>query len=157
MTRVDTDRLIRQFIGGDPILLVAAALIDPAAPGLLERANASAATTSDRQLVAIAAAHIARDADRVDALARDHLVDHPDNILVAWIAGAAKAALRAPDNRHPHDGPKESHQHGLTPLNYPIPDESILIRSRSARCHGNRPGIVTLALMRLADPIIRQG
>jgi len=25
----------------------------------------------------------------VDALARDHLVDHPDSVLVAWIAEAA--------------------------------------------------------------------
>jgi hypothetical protein len=122
MTRVDTDRLIRQFIGGDaaasarivaraasgddPILLVAAALIDPAAPSLLARATASAATTRDRQLVAIATAHLAGDADRVDALARDHLVDHPDNILVAWIADAAQA-LRTPDNRHPADERQE--------------------------------------------------
>ena len=47
-------------------------------------------TTRDRQLVAVAAAHLAGDPDRVDALARDHLVDHPDSILVAWIAGAAR-------------------------------------------------------------------
>jgi len=25
----------------------------------------------------------------VNALARDHLVDHPDNVLVAWIADAS--------------------------------------------------------------------
>jgi hypothetical protein len=134
MTRVDTDRLIRQFIGGDaatsarivagaasrddPILLVAAALIDPTARGLIERATASAATTRDRQLVAIATAHIAGDADRVDALARDHLVDHPDNILVAWIAGAAKA-LRTPDNRHPHDERKEGPQTQTDPVQLP--------------------------------------
>ena len=42
-------------------------------------------TTRDRQVVAIAVAHVAGDADRVDALARDHLVDHPDSVLVAWI------------------------------------------------------------------------
>ena len=100
----DTDRLIRQFIGGDaaataritelartsqePVLLVAAALIEPGAPGLLARAGRRAASTRDRQLVAIAAAHLGGDHERVDALARDHLVDHPDNILVAWIAGA---------------------------------------------------------------------
>ena len=40
---------------------------------------------ADRQVVAIAVAHVAGDADRVDALARDHLVDHPDSVLVAWI------------------------------------------------------------------------
>jgi hypothetical protein len=98
----DTDLLIRQFIGGDqgaaaritdrartsdePILLVAAALIDPTTPELLARATALASTTRDRQLTAIAAARLDGDADRVDALARDHLADHPDNLLVAWIA-----------------------------------------------------------------------
>jgi hypothetical protein len=48
-----------------------------------------AATTRDRQLVAIAAAHLRGERDLVDALARDHLADHPDNVLVAWIAGAS--------------------------------------------------------------------
>ena len=38
--------------------------------------------------MAIASAHLAGDRDRVDALARDHLVDYPDSILVAWIAAA---------------------------------------------------------------------
>ena len=104
MTPADTDRLVRQFIGGDaaasahiadrarssdePLLLVAAALGDPTAPDLLARATVSAATTRERQVVAIAAAHLAGDGDRVDALARDHLVDYPDSILVAWIAAA---------------------------------------------------------------------
>jgi hypothetical protein len=98
----DTDLLIRQLIGGDegaaaritdractsdePILLVAAALIDPTEPDLLNRATALASTTHDRQLAAIAAAHLDGDADRVNALARDHLADHPDSLLVAWIA-----------------------------------------------------------------------
>jgi hypothetical protein len=95
----DTDRLIRRFIGGDPAatadiaersvrsddpaVLVAAALIG-AAP--LGRAAALAVTTRDRQLVAIAAAHLDGDHDRVHALARDHLADHPGHLLVAWIA-----------------------------------------------------------------------
>ena len=48
----------------------------------------SAATTRDRQLVAIAAAHLAGDAGRVEDLARDHLADHPDSVLVAWITAA---------------------------------------------------------------------
>lgn len=74
----------------DPAVLVAAALFAPGADGLLERAAAIATTTRDRQLVAIAAAHLGGDRDRVDALARDHLIDHPDNVLVAWIAGASK-------------------------------------------------------------------
>ncbi len=108
MTQADTDRLIHQFIGGDaaatagivdrartshePILLVAAALIDPSATDLLARATQLATNTRDRQLVAIAAAHINGDHDRVDALTRDHLVDHPDSLLVAWIAAAARTA-----------------------------------------------------------------
>jgi hypothetical protein len=98
----DTDLLIRQLIGGDqgaaaritdlagtsdePIVLVAAALIDPTTPDLLVRAMALSSSTRDRQLTAIAAAHLDGDADRVDALARDHLADHPDSFLVAWIA-----------------------------------------------------------------------
>ncbi len=72
----------------DPRILVAAALFAPDAAGLLARAELTAATTRDRQLVAIAAAHRRGDRDLVDALARDHLVDHPDNVLVAWIADA---------------------------------------------------------------------
>jgi hypothetical protein len=99
----DTDLLIRQLIGGDqgaaaritdlagtsdePIVLVAAALIDPTTPDLLVRAMALSSSTRDRQLTAIADAHLdGGDADRVDALARDHLADHPDSFLVAWIA-----------------------------------------------------------------------
>jgi hypothetical protein len=106
MTQADIDRCIRQLIGGDPaaaadvvdmarkseqpVVLVAAALIDPTARHLLVQATGLAATTRDRQLVAVAAAHLDGDHDRVDALARDHLVDFPDNILVAWIAAAAR-------------------------------------------------------------------
>ena len=73
----------------DPIVLVAAALFARDGDGLMVRAGGMAATTRDRQLVAIAAAHLRGEGDLVDALARDHLVDHPDNVLVAWIAGAS--------------------------------------------------------------------
>jgi hypothetical protein len=73
----------------DPTILVAAALFTPDGDGLMARAADVAATTRDRQLVAIAAAHLRGQRDLVDALARDHLVDHPDNVLVAWIAGAS--------------------------------------------------------------------
>jgi hypothetical protein len=121
MTPADTHRLVRRVIGGDPaaiahladraassdepLLLVTAALLDPGAPGLLVRATQSAATTRDRQVVAIAAAHLAGDSDRVDALARDHLVDHPDSILVAWIAAAGPpgADLTAMSHPVPYD------------------------------------------------------
>jgi hypothetical protein len=73
----------------DPMILVAAALFAPDADGLMARASRTATTTRDRQLVAIATAHLRSDHDLVDALARDHLVDHPDSVLVAWIAGAS--------------------------------------------------------------------
>jgi len=98
----DIDLLLRRLIGGEgaarvqilwlaptttsPVLLVAAAIIDDS-PELLLRASQAAKTTRDRQLVAIATAHLHDDADLLDALARDHLSDHPDNLLVAWIAG----------------------------------------------------------------------
>jgi hypothetical protein len=69
----------------DVTTLVAAALFAPGPSELLQRAAAVATTTRDRQILAIAVAHVAGDADRVDALARDHLTDHPDSVLVAWI------------------------------------------------------------------------
>jgi hypothetical protein len=74
----------------DPELLVAAAVFGPDGDGLLARAERVARTTRDRQLVSNAAAHRRGERERVDALARDHLIDHPDNVLVAWIAGAAR-------------------------------------------------------------------
>jgi hypothetical protein len=70
----------------DPLILVAAALLEPGSPDLLTRAAATATSARDRQLVAIAAAHLAGDRDRVRDLARDHLADHPDSLLAAWIA-----------------------------------------------------------------------
>ena len=73
----------------DPVVVVAAALISPGTPELLARGAELAQTTRDRQLVAIAAAHLDGDRDRVDTLARDHLADHPDSLLVAWIAAGA--------------------------------------------------------------------
>ncbi len=73
----------------DPLILVAAALFAPDAEALLARAELVAATTRDRQVVAIAGAHRRGERELVDALARDHLVDHPDNVLVAWIADAS--------------------------------------------------------------------
>jgi hypothetical protein len=118
MNRADPDRYIHQLIGGDasaaadildrartsdqPILLVAAALIDPAAHHLLVRARDLAANTRDRQLVAIAAAHVTGDRARVDALARDHLVDYPDSVLVAWIAAAAITTTPLPTRSQEH-------------------------------------------------------
>jgi hypothetical protein len=70
---------------GDAILMALAAVLerDPAA---LERARTVAGTTRQRQVVEIARAHLDGAAELVDALARDHLVDHPDSLIVAWIA-----------------------------------------------------------------------
>ncbi|HMJ74514.1 MAG TPA: hypothetical protein VK507_01005 [Iamia sp.] len=70
----------------DVTTLVAAALFAPEPTDLLQRAAALARTTQERQVVAIAVAHTAGDADLVDALARDHLSDHPASVLVAWIS-----------------------------------------------------------------------
>jgi hypothetical protein len=113
----DFEVLLRRLIGGDATapgeilqrastnasagLLVAAALVteQPAeAAGFLARATKHAATTRDRQLVAIATAHLDDDAALLDALVRDHLSDHPDNILAAWIA-SERTHTAQPDQR----------------------------------------------------------
>ena len=76
----------RAHTSDDVTTMVAAAMFAPVPGDLLQRAAWVAQTTRDRQVVAIAVAHVAGDADRVDVLARDHLVDHPDSVLVAWIS-----------------------------------------------------------------------
>ena len=73
----------------DPAALVAAALHAADPDALLARAAETATTTRDRQLVAIAAAHLRGERDVVDALAREHLVDFPDSVLAAQIADAS--------------------------------------------------------------------
>ena len=100
MTAAPDDVIHQLVVGGDAAIaeiierahtshdvttIVAAALFAAVPGDLLDRAAGVATTTRDRQVVAIAVAHAAGDADRVDALARDHLVDHPDSVLVAWI------------------------------------------------------------------------
>jgi hypothetical protein len=100
----DYTTLLLRVIGGDataaaevvglassstsPALLVAAGLLTRE-PAFLVRAGAVAASTRDRQLVALAKTHLAGDLQLLDALVRDHLNDHPENILAAWIAGGA--------------------------------------------------------------------
>jgi hypothetical protein len=91
---VGGDASIAEIIGrahtSDDVTTIVAAALFAAAPGdLLDRAAAVATTTRDRQVVAIAVAHVAGDANRVDALARDHLVDHPASVLVAWISASS--------------------------------------------------------------------
>jgi hypothetical protein len=111
----DVHLLVRRLIAGDaeararvqtlartrsaPTLLVAAALVGDDSDELLARAAATATTTRDRQLVAIATAHLGQDEERLDALVRDHLADHPDSILAAWIATLRPRPGR-PTTRH---------------------------------------------------------
>jgi hypothetical protein len=83
----------------DPLILVAASLFTQHGARLLVRAEELATTTRDRQVVAIATAHQRGDRELVDALARDHLVDYPDNVLVAWIADASHRQSPSKDGR----------------------------------------------------------
>lgn len=105
MTPDDGDDLVRQLMSGDPaaaaairaraststepLVLTAAALLDPGNPHLLDRATAAAVRPRDRQVVALAAAHLDGNSDRVTALAREHLLDHPDSVIAAWLAAGA--------------------------------------------------------------------
>jgi hypothetical protein len=101
MTDEGVDRVIRQAIGGDrtavawilehadtsedPLIIAMAALLESSSVRL-DRAWTVASSRHDRQAVAIARARLEGDDDLVDALARDHLLDHPDSYVVAWIA-----------------------------------------------------------------------
>jgi len=112
----DVETLLRRLVGGDPdvaadivdratrddapALLVAAALVSAVPGALLTRAAEGATSTRDRQLVAIATAHLKDDEDLLDALVRDHLTDHPDNVLVAWIAAQHTPAGRSAGRRN---------------------------------------------------------
>jgi hypothetical protein len=98
----DIGNLLRRLIGGDadapaaildrattsrsPALLVAAALLVDEPGVLLASAASHAETTRDRQLIAVAAAHLRDNDELLDALVRDHLSDYPDSLLAAWIA-----------------------------------------------------------------------
>jgi len=92
---------IRRAIGGDEAAiasvvasamdcddarLVALAAILSCRPDWIARAHHLALTTRDRQVVAISASYLAGERDLVQMLARDHLADHPDSLIVAWIA-----------------------------------------------------------------------
>jgi hypothetical protein len=105
MTTADVETLVRRLVHGDaaaaaaiaalaatsgePLVLTAAALLDPARTDLLARATDTAVRRTDREITALAAAHLAGDHDRVTVLAREHLLDHPGSVLAAWIAAGA--------------------------------------------------------------------
>jgi hypothetical protein len=104
MTDESADTVVRRAIGGDPlavgwilaqadatnsaVVITMAALLERL-PDRLDRARDAAGTSRDRQVVEIARAHLDGKAELVDALARDHLVDYPDSLIVAWIASVA--------------------------------------------------------------------
>ncbi|MCW2737525.1 hypothetical protein [Nocardioides sp.] len=94
--------LLHRLVGGDPRasgeLLARAATTDSASVlvaaamltrdvGHLARARELATDPRERQLVVLAQAHLRGDAHLLDVLVRDHLADHPDHVLAAWIAG----------------------------------------------------------------------
>lgn len=94
-------RIVDQARTSDDVTTVVSAALFAADPtDLLHHAAAMATTTRDRQVVAIASAHVAGNTDLVDALARDHLSDHPTSVLVAWIT-----ANTAPTNTTRKDTP----------------------------------------------------
>ncbi len=108
------ETVIRQAIGGDhgattwilaqadatdsAVVIAMAALLERL-PGRLDKARLTAATSRDRQVVEIARAHLDGKSELVDALARDHLVNYPDSLIVAWIA--SDAVERSPGNGEP--------------------------------------------------------
>jgi hypothetical protein len=70
----------------------------------LDHARRHAATSRDRQLVELAVSHLAADHDRFDALVRDHLVEHPDHVVAAWIAATnreCRSDQPVPQRRNP--------------------------------------------------------
>ncbi|HEY2224597.1 hypothetical protein [Actinomycetospora sp.] len=101
-----TDALVRGLVAGDraaidalvaaagtsrdATVLVAAALVVDDGTALLARAATAAPDLRTRQLVAIAAAFLDGDADRVHLLARDHLAEHPDSLLAAHLAAGTE-------------------------------------------------------------------
>ncbi|MEO8695270.1 MAG: hypothetical protein ABI658_17225 [Acidimicrobiales bacterium] len=109
MTDDAVENSIRRAIGGDlaaiswivaqadttadAVVVTMAALLE-CHPRRLDRARDIAATSRDRQVVAIARAHLDDESELVDALARDHLVDYPDSLIVSWIASDALREAR---------------------------------------------------------------
>ena len=114
MTDDSVDTVIRQAIGGDPgatswiiaqadesqsVLVVTMAALLERLPTRLDGARRIALSSRDRQVVEIARAHLDGDGELVDALARDHLVDYPDSLIVAWMASDAVERSRGESPR----------------------------------------------------------
>ncbi len=124
MAHPDPHELVRQLIVGngvvadavlertgtsdEPLVLVVAALTRPADTGLLVRALRLASSPRDRQVIAVASAFLAGETERVQALAREHLLDHPDSVLVAWLAASAPPAREGRPTRPRPDRQEES-------------------------------------------------
>ncbi len=104
MTGADVDIVIRRAIGGDAdaiswivshaetsdrVVVITMAALLQRSRGWLVRAGQVADTSRERQLVVIARAHLEGASELVDALARDHLADHPDSLIVSWIASCS--------------------------------------------------------------------
>lgn len=89
-------------------LLVAAAILTGDLHHLT-RAAGHATTTRDRQLLAVADAHLRGNADLLHVLIREHLCEHPDHLIAAWIAGRATPspdpALDQPASPGPDNAP----------------------------------------------------
>jgi hypothetical protein len=104
MTEDNVAAVVRRAIGGeaaaiawiaansdvsaDATVLAMGAVLGSHA-GRLDEALTMATSRRDRQIVAIARAHLDSNVELVDALARDHLVDFPDSYIVAWLASGA--------------------------------------------------------------------
>jgi len=98
----DQTALLNRLVGGDPraakellaltpttrsaSILVAAALLSQNV-AFLTRATQLGHTPRERQLVVLADAHLCGNTELFDVLVRDHLAEHPDHLLAAWIAG----------------------------------------------------------------------
>jgi len=99
---IDQTALLNRLVGGDPhapgdvltsarstesasVLVAAAMLVRDA--DYLARAVPLATSARERQLVVLAQTHLQGNTDLLDVLVRDHLADHPDHLLAAWIAG----------------------------------------------------------------------
>ncbi len=85
-TRAAGDILVRAATTDSASVLVAAAML-ARDTGHLARAGDLATGARERQLVVLARAHLEGNAHLLHVLVGDHLADHPDHLLAAWIAG----------------------------------------------------------------------